>query len=88
MSKGSNRRPQKVDDKEMQRKWDKAFPKKEIKDPNFTLKNLVESLAEVISEDEKLTNEYLISNNIDPKKVEASGKEFIEILKKKKEIKK
>ena len=28
MSKGSNRRPQKISDKEMERKWEKVFPKK------------------------------------------------------------
>lgn len=49
--------------------------------PDYTLKNLIESLAEIVSEDEKLTNEYLVSNNIDPKKVEASGEEFIKKLK-------
>jgi hypothetical protein len=49
--------------------------------PDYTLKNIIESLAEVISEDETFTDEYLKSINLDPKEIENSEEEFINKIK-------
>ncbi|HZW40277.1 MAG TPA: hypothetical protein VFF33_13345 [Ignavibacteriaceae bacterium] len=52
-----------------------------MKSPENTLRNLIETLAEVISEDPKLSDEFLLSIGNDPKDVESSGNEFLKRIK-------
>ncbi len=45
------------------------------------IEELLVSLAEAISEDEKLVNNYLKSSGNNPKEIEASGERFIQKIK-------
>ena len=46
-----------------------------------TVQRLIEALAEVISEDQELSDEYLKISGKDPKEIEASGEAFIKKIK-------
>ena len=46
-----------------------------------TIKKLIETLADIVSEDDKLANEYLESQGLNPKEIEESGEQFIKKMK-------
>ena len=52
-----------------------------MKDSGKTIQKLLEALAEAISEDEQLVDDYLKSSGKDPKEIEASGERFIQNIK-------
>ncbi|NMB81568.1 MAG: hypothetical protein GYA14_07090 [Ignavibacteria bacterium] len=46
-----------------------------------SIRKMIESLAEVVSEDQNLTDQYLISTGNNPKDIESSGEAFIKRIK-------